>query len=137
MKALAFSLISLALLPLAWAAETSMPAPRPRLEIVKGAPQRRTPQAEDGNQGGASSAETVQMEKVVVESPTLPTGPQPYTPPNPRAFSFPNGGPLRRIKLSSTTIEFGLWAWRDILAEEAQFQPPQARADLEMVRMRW
>jgi len=110
----------------------SVPQPRPRLvQTVAGA----TPQVEPA--APQATPPTFVMTKFVVRESPVPGGvPQPLSP-EPKAFSFLNGGPLYTGKLGSLPFEAGVWTPIDIMPETAKFRPQKTQVEFDFLRLKF
>ena len=84
----------------------------------------------------AKEPDVVTLDKMVVTESKLPLRVPRREAPEPAQFTLLTGGPIASGKIGDLPVEAGLWAWRDVFAEDARFDPPKGRIDLEFVRLK-
>jgi hypothetical protein len=82
-------------------------------------------------------AEVFGMDKFTVrELPMVGGVPQPVQP-DPKTFSFEDGGPFLKGKLGLLPFEVGLWTPTDIMPETAKFRAQKTHVELDFLRLKF
>lgn len=102
------------------------PLPRPRILQTASGAVAQQPKA---------GSEAISLPAVEVTQSKLPTGPARARDPEPSRFSLFRGGPVLARDLGGTSVQIGMWAWRDIFEEDAKFRAPKVRVDFQLVRI--
>jgi hypothetical protein len=110
---------------------SARPVPQPRLRLD---PSAQRSAAKAGKPAGA--ADVVSLDPMVVAASRLAAEVPRREAPEPKRFSLADGGPAASGTIGGHPFEVGLWAWRDLFAEDAQFKPAQTRVEFSVLRIK-